>query len=615
MDAIRRISALVLLLAFNAGAATYYIDYTSGSDANSGTSTNTPWQHCPQMQPFSGSYTRGTGDRFIFKGGVTWPHAALPLYITISGGSASSLAYWGADTNWFDGSSFTRPIFDAEGLVFSNWSGNRGNVFWFDGWRASSVWVDNIEIKNFVWNNPIPTSNSDGCGIYFGVNVTNKVASRLYIRDWVVATTASADFGGILAYVSTTGVASNNVIAGPTNISAAYITSTGPAPYSSGIGIENMATVRNNEISGVLQGIWGGSEISGNYVYDCYDGFASGAHGNGMWVMNSASVFNNKLRNVKGGVGAYLLPGWSGSYNTRMIVFNNIFDDTHQIDLSPQNSPVGSSNQIWFFNNVSAQDTYAIQVGTTKSGAAFGTLVIQNNLWITDSTTPVSILDAADLGSNYTNANNVRLGVSTAGSLGLASATWYAPTQEIAFIYDTGADLSSAHASAATDILGGTRPFDTAWDIGAYEYGALSTPPSITTHPVSATKNVGESVTFSVVATGSTPMAYQWRKDGVNIPGAALSSYTISSVSEASAGGYTCYVSNPYGNATSDIAILTVSSPAPSVTAPGKVVIRGQVSILGYVRLGAPRERVTVIVLDDQGSIIQVDGADLEVTW
>src|SRR5262245_50999765 len=42
----------------------------------------------------------------------------------------------------------------------------------------------------------------------------------------------------------------------------------------------------------------------------------------------------------------------------------------------------------------------------------------------------------------------------------------------------------------------------------------LVTPPEITTQPASATVCEGDSATFTVVATGEEPIAYQWRKDG-----------------------------------------------------------------------------------------------------
>lgn len=84
--------------------------------------------------------------------------------------------------------------------------------------------------------------------------------------------------------------------------------------------------------------------------------------------------------------------------------------------------------------------------------------------------------------------------------------------------------------------------------------------PAITSHPSGATKDAGESVTFSVTATGDPAPTYQWRKDGVNIGGATSADYTIPSVSESDAGDYDVVVTNSEGSATSNVATLTVNS-------------------------------------------------------
>src|SRR6266481_4867313 len=55
-------------------------------------------------------------------------------------------------------------------------------------------------------------------------------------------------------------------------------------------------------------------------------------------------------------------------------------------------------------------------------------------------------------------------------------------------------------------------------------------PPGIITQPASYNTNAGATVKFSVVASGTAPLAYQWREGGSNITGATLSSYTISGV-------------------------------------------------------------------------------------
>jgi hypothetical protein len=93
--------------------------------------------------------------------------------------------------------------------------------------------------------------------------------------------------------------------------------------------------------------------------------------------------------------------------------------------------------------------------------------------------------------------------------------------------------------------------------------------PVITTQPQSQTKNVGESVTFTVVATGTTPMSYQWKFYGSNIISSPnASSYTRSGLQPADAGNYSVEVSNSLGSTLSSNAVLTVLVPAPVIQMP-----------------------------------------------
>ncbi len=85
----------------------------------------------------------------------------------------------------------------------------------------------------------------------------------------------------------------------------------------------------------------------------------------------------------------------------------------------------------------------------------------------------------------------------------------------------------------------------------------VSTAPAITSHPSNLTKCVGQSASLQVAAAGPD-LAYQWRKNGVNIPGAASDSFTVAAVTQADASNYVCLVSNGCGLATSYVAVLTV---------------------------------------------------------
>lgn len=93
------------------------------------------------------------------------------------------------------------------------------------------------------------------------------------------------------------------------------------------------------------------------------------------------------------------------------------------------------------------------------------------------------------------------------------------------------------------------------------------TPPAITAQPKEQAACPGGSATFSVTATGTAPLSYQWRKDGTPITGATGATYTISSVAAANAGSYTVVVTNKAGSVTSAPAALTVNAP-PTITAP-----------------------------------------------
>ena len=62
------------------------------------------------------------------------------------------------------------------------------------------------------------------------------------------------------------------------------------------------------------------------------------------------------------------------------------------------------------------------------------------------------------------------------------------------------------------------------------------TPPTITTQPVAETVALGSTATFSVVATGTAPLTYQWQKNAANISGATAASYTTPATVKADSG-------------------------------------------------------------------------------
>ena len=93
---------------------------------------------------------------------------------------------------------------------------------------------------------------------------------------------------------------------------------------------------------------------------------------------------------------------------------------------------------------------------------------------------------------------------------------------------------------------------------------AANVPPSITTQPASTTVTAPGAATFSVVATGTAPLSYQWKRNGVNIAGATSATYVKTPTAVAADNGstFTVVVTNVAGTVTSAGAILTVNPRA-----------------------------------------------------
>jgi hypothetical protein len=88
--------------------------------------------------------------------------------------------------------------------------------------------------------------------------------------------------------------------------------------------------------------------------------------------------------------------------------------------------------------------------------------------------------------------------------------------------------------------------------------------PNIDTHPVSQTVNAGENVLFSVVASGTGSLSYQWYRDGAPLAFQRMSSLLLGAVRPEDVGNYTVRVSNAAGAVTANVASLTVGGLAPS---------------------------------------------------
>lgn len=158
------------------------------------------------------------------------------------------------------------------------------------------------------------------------------------------------------------------------------------------------------------------------------------------------------------------------------------------------------------------------------------------------------------------------------------AAEWHINSVEPAFL-DYNLELNPNNASAGTKsasqqaVNAGTpfRSSDHDPLLVGLDVSALggTEAPVIVTQPASQTLVIGRPATFTVTATGTPAPAYQWRRNGVDLPGATGASYHLPRVTSGAVGVYTVVVTNPAGSVTSASAVATVVSEAD---APFRIV-------------------------------------------
>ena len=198
------------------------------------------------------------------------------------------------------------------------------------------------------------------------------------------------------------------------------------------------------------------------------------------------------------------------------------------------------------------------------SGAAYS-VVVSNELGTATSEAVILTVTMAPVITTQPVAKTVNPGATATFSV---TATGTAP-----FSYQwqkNGTDISGATSSTYTTPAASNANNNESFTVvvtnshGSATSNAailsVNVPPTITTQPVNVTVTVGQTATFSVTATGTAPLSYQWKKNGTDISGATASTYTTPATVIGDNGAvFTVVVSNSAGNATSNSATLTVN--------------------------------------------------------
>jgi sugar lactone lactonase YvrE/pimeloyl-ACP methyl ester carboxylesterase len=128
---------------------------------------------------------------------------------------------------------------------------------------------------------------------------------------------------------------------------------------------------------------------------------------------------------------------------------------------------------------------------------------------------------------------------------------------------------------------------------------------TITVPPQSLVTNAGATVSFSVTATGTGQLSYQWLFNGANIPGATDVTLSLTNVQPANAGDYWAVVTNSISSATSagaQLILLQQTNRQPTVAEIGQSTVDTNSQLQVYAKgrfqpsVGLDTNRMTIVL-------------------
>lgn len=600
----------ILGIALNARGTVYFVDIATGSDSNSGLDISHPWAHAP------GSVGISTGSG--------WPaHIVNGDTIVYKGGSVNTVKLYlsGVSTTdapaFYTGSLAFNSILIQSGDLYSPQWGTTPAIFeeaftrtYGIGFETvNGVTFDGFEVRNIA---PCGSCAIDGAGSacieiagadYFWI------IKRCWLHDAYRPYTSGDDNG-------------HGIEGGQPGIMnfQVYWNNFGPNIGTKGIEMFRFmdGVVSNNFFTGcgdhsICFGLTTNVDVCNNLVYQDYSTGTNGpVHTSiGGITMSSAlfcDVFNNivvaRTRNFSS------TPFSSGSIvalsSYELTISNRIFYNTFAFSGSMGNdgpeSPIMLQKQIGdyadansytlFQNNIAYKN--ANQDGNIQFCVVHPSYVDHENVQYncfwggvsttenvmayrpegssgSDTVSPLSTYNPPT--TSHTYANNSQIDpVVTGGAIPTGLDAFHHPNQNY-FALTAG----SPNAVRVTgnnvqggggygwdqsvnkfklDIVGNTR---TIYSMGAYEAGS-SSDPAITQQPNNQTVVNGGTATFTIAATGTPTLSYQWKKNGSNV---GTSSPTYSFVVACADNGATfqCVVTGPGPNSpqTSSTATLTVT--------------------------------------------------------
>lgn len=274
-----------------------------------------------------------------------------------------------------------------------------------------------------------------------------------------------------------------------------------------------------------------------------------------------------------------------------------------QITTQPQNQVVALGGSVTFNVAVSGSPAASYQWQRQAAGTGDFVNISNDGIYSGTSTAALTVSYATNamngdqfrvIASNLVNppatSNTATLTIIAPPTFTNAGSAAFRATQPGSFAFTVNSGLpitysatglpSWASLNATTGVLTGTAP-DTSGSpftllvtanpgTGASTAATQSfvltvepanSAPAITVQPGNAAVNRGDAAAFTVTATGTPPLTYQWKKDGAAINGATSATFILPNAQAANSGPYSVTVTNAIGSANSIAANLTVNSP------------------------------------------------------
>ncbi|MGZ5568571.1 MAG: immunoglobulin domain-containing protein, partial [Limisphaerales bacterium] len=529
----------------------------------------------------------GTSARFNSPQGIARDGSGI-LYIadtgnhtirTISSGTVALLAGTAGTTGIADGTGSAAQFNYPHDVAVDS----SGNVYVADTWNHTIRKITSGGVVSTLAGQAATFGDSDGTGANVGTNIARFYAPfgvavdsslNVYVADTYNHTIRKITAAGVVSTLAGLGGSYGNVD-GTNNVARFFFPQSIAVDTSGNLFVLDSGnhTIRKLTASGTnwvvttvagtanLSGIADGAGLSARFFSPAGLGINSSS------TLAVADLGNNTIRTASAASGS--APTITQQPQSQTVV------KTQTASFSVTATGTGLGYQ-WFFNSGSiagaTTSTYTkSNIQTTDAGSY--SVTVTNSGGSTPSVNAILTVTVPPSITTGPQSQTVTAGTSASFSVAASGTTplsyqWFFGASQIGGATTSSYSIANAQAGnvgsysvVVTNVAGTTTS-------GSALLTVTPAPPSITTQPQNQAVGQSSTATFSVVATGTTPLFYQWRFNNGAINAATSSSYSVANVQPANAGSYSVIVSNSINTATSSSATLTILVPPVISTQP-----------------------------------------------